>query len=227
MRKHGNACYTAAVLSLGLTMLCTLIYGLTLSKETVSDNMITYTPYRIILSISILIQTGFWTTCMYSKWATDPETTAWGLTTIGVTVCGWVGLSTVLTGITHAVFVCVFIASFLVTVLILCSLTWQRRVVDMLMLCIAFLLVCIVVMAILYNNKEFYIMEHMALITYSLIFTFLFLSHTPDQWGALPEDQPSNEGENLTQMHTKMQSQVTQLQFERVSQRAMHYHARA
>jgi hypothetical protein len=227
MKRQVAACYIISVLSLGLTMLLTLIYGLTISSETVSENMDTYTAYRIILSISIIIHTGFWAICMYSKWDIDPETTTWGLITIGVTVGGWVGLSTILTGTTHAVYVCVFISSFLVTVLILCSLTWQRHVVDMLMLCTAFLLVCIVVMTILYNNKEFYIMEHVALITYCLIFILFFLSHTPDQWGALPEDQPSNEGENLTQMHTKMQSQVTQLQFERVSQRAMHYNARA
>ena len=183
MNSKINVCYTVSVVTLGLTLLCSLSYGLTLSEDTVSHNMLTNIPYRVLISTCIILQLSFWVVCMYSKTRTDPETTAWGLACTGITITSWMGLSIMLTGTPHDVFVCIFVSSFLIDLLVLCTLTWQRRAVEVLISSIAFQLICIVTMMVLYNNKEFYIMEHVAFISYSLIFTVFFLVHTPEDWG--------------------------------------------
>jgi hypothetical protein len=184
MINHSTACYALLVCTLGLTLLCSLAYGLTLSEDTVSHNMLTNIPYRVIISSCIVLQLSFWVICMYSKTKTDPDTAAWGLACTGITIASWMGLSTMLTGTPHDVFVCIFVLSFLIDLLVLCTLTWQRMAVEVLTTSIAFQLICIVIMMVLYNNKEFYIMEHVAFISYSLIFTVFFLVHTPADWGA-------------------------------------------
>lgn len=177
-----TVCYATSVCSIGLTLLVTLIYGLTLSNDTVSNNMLTYIPYRIVLSTCIILQISFWAACLHSKRHHDPDTAGWGLLSMGITAGSWVGLSTILSGTPHIVFVVIFIGFFLMDLLILCSLTRQRRAVDVLITSIAFMLLCIIAMTILFNNKEFYIMEHIAFIAYSLIYVTFFLVHTPEQW---------------------------------------------
>ena len=174
--------YGASVVILGLTLVFTLIYGLTLSHDTVSNNMLTYTPYRIVLSACIILQMGFWIVCMYCKTRIDPDTAGWGLLSTGITVCSWLGLSTILSGSPHVVFVATFIGFFFMDLLIISSLTWQKRAVEVLISSIALMLLCIIVMTILFNNRKFYIMEHIAFITYSFIFTAFFLVHTPEEW---------------------------------------------
>ena len=175
--------YYTITITLGLTLLCSLSYGLTLSKDTVSHNMLTNITYRVFISTCIILQMSFWVICMYCMTRTDPDITAWGLACMGVTITSWMGLSTILTGTPHNVFVCIFVSSFLIDLLVLCALTWQKKAVEVLIIGIAFLLICIVTMMVLYNNKEFYIMEHVAFISYSLIFTVFFLVHTPENWG--------------------------------------------
>ena len=199
--NHGICCEIATHLSLllyytficalGLTLLITLIYGLTLSNDTVSHNMLTYIPYRIVLSTCIFLQMGVWTLCLYSKRAMDPNTAIWGFLTMGLVICSWVGLSTVLTGTTHIVFVITFMASFFTSMLILCHLTWQEEAGKVLRLSLAFVLVCVVAMTILFNQGQFYIMEHVAFISYSLVFMAFFLVHPPSDWDVLPENHPS------------------------------------
>lgn len=182
-------CYVILICTLGLTLLCTLIHGLTLSKDTVSHMMLTYTPYRVVLSACILLQMGFWTVCLYSKWYIDPGAAGWGLLSLGITICSWVGLTTILSGNLHYAFVCIFIAFFFMDLLILCNLTRQRYAGEVLIAGIGLLLLCIVAMIILFNNKEFYIMEHVAFISYSLIFTVFFLVHRPGEWGEFIEPE--------------------------------------
>ena len=104
--------YNTFICVLGLTHLCTLIYGLTLSNDTISHNMLTYLPYRIVLSTCIFLQMGVWTVCIYSKRVMDPHTATWGFLTLGVVTGSWVGLSTILTGMPHYIFVGIFMASF-------------------------------------------------------------------------------------------------------------------
>jgi hypothetical protein len=179
-------CYVISVCILGLTMLCTLMHGLTLSKDTVSHMMLTYDPYRIVLSTCIILQLGFWAVCLYSKRSIDPDTAGWGFFSLGITTCSWVGLTTILSGDLHYAFVCIFIAFFFFDLLIMCNLTRQRCAGEVLIAGIGLLLLCIVAMIILFNNKEFYIMEHVAFISYSLVFTAFFLVHTPAEWGEEP-----------------------------------------
>ena len=169
-------------------MLTCLIYGLTISSDTISNNMIINTPYRIVISTCIVLQMSILITCMYTKRCLDPDTATWGLFSAGVTAGSWVGLSIILSGTPHIVFVVLFLSSFMMDILIMCNLTWQRRAVNILVTCIAFMLVCLVAMVILFNNRQFYIMEHVGMITYSIIFTAFFLEHTPDAWGELEEE---------------------------------------
>lgn len=180
--------YKILVCSLGLSLLSCLIYSISSHKDTVSNTMLNNTPYRIAISTCIVIQMCFWVICMYSKRWTDPDTAAWGMFCLGITMCGWIGLTSVLEGSIHIAFVATFISFFLLDLLILCSLTWQKHAVDLLILSVAFLLVCMIAMLILFNTNRFYIMEHVGFIAYSLIFTGFFLAHTPDEWGAGGEE---------------------------------------
>ena len=180
-------CYAATVLTLGLTLISVLIHGLTLTKDTVSQNMITYTSYRIVISTCIILQLGFWAVCLYSKQNIDPKTAAWGFLCLGLTACSWIGLSTILSGELHYIFVCVFITFFFVFLLILCNLSRQRIAVEVLVTAIGLILVSIVVMIILFNNREFYIMEHVAFLTYSLVFLVFFLVHRSAEWDKCDE----------------------------------------
>jgi hypothetical protein len=180
--------YNTFICVIGLTHLCTLIYGLTLSNDTISHNMLTYLPYRIVLSTCIFLQMGVWTVCLYSKRAMDPHTVIWGFLTLVIETCSWVGLSTILSGLPHYIFVCFFMASFFVCILILCNLTWQEAAGNVLRLCVIFMSVCGTVMLILFNHGEFYIMEHVAFIGYSLVFVAFFIAHPPSHWSVMPDN---------------------------------------
>jgi hypothetical protein len=120
---------------------------------------------------------------MYTKRHIDPDTATWGLLSTGVTAGSWVGLSTILSGTPHVVFVVLFLSSFMMDMLIMCNLTWQRRAVNILVVSIAFMLVSTLAMIVLFNYRQFYIMEHVGMIAYSLIFTAFFVEHTPVEWG--------------------------------------------
>ena len=178
----GRILYNTLICTLGSILLGILIYGLSLADDTVSNTMISSTHYRIIISVCILLQISVWITCRYSKRRTDPDTAAWGLLSLGITAASWVGLTNILSGTPHIIFVIIFTTSFMVDLLILCNLTWQRRAVDILLLSIAFLLICMIAMIILYNTNKFFIMEHVGMIAYSLIFTVFFLAHPPEEW---------------------------------------------
>jgi hypothetical protein len=178
--------YFIFIFILGLTLIFTLIYGLTRESDTVSNNMLTYVPYRITLSTCILLQLGVWTLCLYSKQAIEPDTAVWGFLTMGLATFSWVGLSTVLMGMVHITFVVIFMASFLISMLILCQLTWQEEAGNVLRLNIALAIFCDIAMVILFNNGQFYILEHIAFISYSISFVLFFIIHPPNQWGSLP-----------------------------------------
>ncbi len=182
--------YFTFICVLGLTLLCTLIFGLTLSRDTISNNMLTYIPYRIVLSTCIFIQMAVWIVCLYSKRAMDPDAAVWGYVTMGIVTCSWVGLTTILTGTVHFIFVSTFIIFFFISMLIICNLTWQDQAGKVLRISMAFIIVCAIAMTILYNEGEFYIMEHVAFISYSLVFMAFFIVHTPSHWGTLPDSYP-------------------------------------
>jgi hypothetical protein len=202
--------YYSFICALGLTLLVTLVYGLTLSNDTISNNMLIFTPYHIVLSTCIFLQIGVWTLCLYSKRAMDPGAAIWGFITMGIVTCSWVGLSTILTGTPHVIFVCIFMASFIINILIMCNLTWQEDAGKVLRTSVAFVIVCVVAMIILFNKGEFYIMEHVAFISYSLVFLVFFIVHTPSQWDVLPDTlQAELECENEVEWHYRNQRGIT------------------
>ena len=179
-----NALYYTMIFLLGTTFISCLVYGLTISDDTISDNMIVYTTYRITLSTCVLIQICIWAMCVYSKRQANPDTAAWGLFSLVVTSTSWIVLANILSGTVHIVAVASFTVSFMVDLLILCNLTWQKRAVDTLILSVAFLLACMVVMTILFNTNKFYIMEHIGFIAYGLVFVVFFSVHPPADWGS-------------------------------------------
>ncbi len=162
--------YIVSVCILGLTLTTSLIYGLSFD-DTVSNNMLTYIPYRVLVSTCIVFQLGYWVVCIYLK------DSFWGLLCTGVTILSWIGLTSVFTGTPHVVFVGLFVASFFIFMLILCYHTWQSLAGTVLFYSIGFQAITIIAMMVMCNNNKFYLMEHIAFICYSLIFTSFFLVH--------------------------------------------------
>ena len=48
--------------------------------------------------------------------------------------------------------------------------------------------VCVFGGIILFNNNEFYLLEHVSFIIYSVIFTLFFTVHPYTEWDALPDN---------------------------------------
>lgn len=185
--KTLDALYIILVCALGLSLLGCLIYSVVDHKDTISNAMINNITYRIAISTCIVLHMCFWITCLHSKRWIDENAAAWGMVALGLATFSWIGLTTILEGDTHIAFVAGFVTAFMILLLVLCRLTWQRLASDILILSVATLLVCIVAMIILFNTGKFYIMEHVGFIAYSAIFTAFFLVHRPDEWGADPE----------------------------------------
>ena len=178
-----EALFRLGVLALGLTLLGTLIYGVSaFPPQTITQSMIDHVPFRIILTICVILQVIVWFLCIWSKRNIEPETANWAFVMLCVIVISWIALSTILTDATHMVFVAICIASLLIFILLITKMTAHRDSVFVLHLCILILVVSIIAMVILYNNHHFFIPEYVAFITYSLIFTAFFSTHTQVQW---------------------------------------------
>ena len=187
--------YYIFVVTLSLALKTSLIFGLfQYPEQSISDNMLMHIPYRIVLSSTIILQLATWSLCLNSKWKINPDTVYWGYFVMIIMLCSWVGLTSILQGIAHVTFVCLFMSSFLVLLLIFCSLTHQEIVCVFLRLSVLVLTFCAMVVTILFNKKEFYLLEHVSFIIYSLIFLCFFIIHPFYDWDAVqyyPYDQDS------------------------------------
>lgn len=117
----------------------------------------------------------------------DPEAAAWGFLTMGIITLSWIGLSTKLIGTPRIIVVCICMSAFIINILILCNITWHEDSRKVLKSCVALEIVCVVTMMILFNKREFYIMENIAFVSYNLTFLFFFIVHTPSHWNVLPD----------------------------------------
>ena len=183
-----NSTYFCLIYTLGLTLTSALIFGLThLPSRTISDNMLTHPAYRISVSSCIILQLCIWCICLYSKRKLNQGAVSWGYFVMMGMLINWIGLTSILQGTEHAVFVSIFMLCFLTLMLIFCTIIWQTEVRG-------FIQVGLVIMSsgafggiVLFNNNEFYLLEHVCFMFYSLIFTFFFTIHPFHEWEDLPD----------------------------------------
>ena len=196
--------YYGLIYSLGLTLTCSLIFGLFhLPRKTISDNMLTYPSYRIVVSTSIILQLCIWCICLYSKRQFNPDAVTWGYFIMIVMLTNWIGLTSILQGTEHVIFVSVFMFCFLTLILIFCTVTWQPEVCTFLRVGLTLMSVCAFAGMVLFNNNEFYLLEHLSFIMYSLIFTFFFTIHPYVDWPILPDNMLPFEEEMAWQQAEK------------------------
>lgn len=180
--------YYALIYTLSLTLTTSLVYGLAhLPKDTISNNMLTDTVYRTVLSSTILLQLCIWCLCFYNKREMNDSAAKWGYLIMIVMLINWIGLTSILQGTAHVVFVCVFMACFLLLVLILYSMTWQDEARHFLLIALTLMLLCSFACIIIFNQSEFYLLEHISFFLYSIVFIFFFSIHPYHEWNLLPE----------------------------------------
>jgi hypothetical protein len=196
--------YYTLIYSLGLTLTCSLIFGLVhLPRKTISDNMLTQPAYRIVVSSSIILQLSIWFICLYSKRMVNKRASMWGYLIMIVMLVNWIGLTSILQGIEHVVFVSLFMLCFLTLLLIFCTVTWQPEVCAFIRIGLVLLSLCSFAGIVLFNKNEFYLLEHISFIIYSLVFTFFFTMHPYPDWDALPDGlQPFEEDLDWEQWET-------------------------
>ena len=153
--------YYGFIYSLGLTLTSALIFGLThLPQKTISDNMLSQPIYRAIVSSSIVLQLCIWCVCLHSKRLLNQTAVEWGYFFMVLMFINWIGLTSMLQGTEHVVFVCIFMLCFLTVILIFCAVIWQTEVRMFIQFGLAIMLVCSFAGIILFNKHEFYLLEH-------------------------------------------------------------------
>ena len=186
---HNKYAYHTLIYTLGLTLVCSLIFGLAhLPNQTISNNMLTNPAYRIVVSTSIILQLCIWCVCLYSKRNMNPDAATWGYLIMMVMLTNWIGLTSILQGLEHVIFVSIFMLCFLTLMLIFCHLTWQLEAHAFIQVGLLLMSTCAMGGIILFNNNEFYLLEHVSFMIYSIIFTFFFTIHPYPQWNAMPEN---------------------------------------
>ena len=177
------------IYALGLTLVSCLIFGLIhLPNKTISNNMLTNPVYRIVVSTSIILQLCIWCICLNSKQNINPSTVTWGYFIMMIMLTNWIGLTSMLQGLQHILFVGIFMLCFLTLMVIFCHLTWQQEAYAVIQGGMLLLSVCVFGGIILFNNNEFYLLEHVSFIIYSVIFTLFFTVHPYTEWDALPDN---------------------------------------
>jgi uncharacterized membrane protein len=175
--------FRLGVLTLGLTLLGTLVYGLAgFPLQTITQTMIDSAVFRIFLTVCVILQVIVWFLCVWSKRHAEPETANWAFVALSVVVISWIALSTILTNTTHDLFVGICVGALLVFLLLITKMTSHRDSVMVLHFSILILIASIIAMIILYNTHHFFIPEYVIFITYSLIFTAFFSIHTNTRW---------------------------------------------
>lgn len=176
--------YRVTILILGLSMLSTFIYSFfTFPEQSVTSNMRHYPAYLGIITGCLAGHTLAWLLYLRSYRREEEEAVYWGYLTILIQAAGWIGLITHLEGTAHAVFVAIFSAGFLTTILILCHLVYDQDLVLLLRLSVIVTLFSNILMLVLYGDPRFYIPEHLGFVSYSLFFTAFFYMQDYDTWG--------------------------------------------
>ena len=176
--------YRLFILTLGMTSVVTLIYGLSLAPtNTISMDLKDYMPFRLILTVCLVLQTATFFLCFYCKETYHQEEVIWGyLTCIGVVV-SWTGFTTFMEGKAHIIFVAFFMSFLVILMLIMYKITWQREALVILKFTVLFLILVSICMTAMVTTDNFYIIEYIGFIPFNLAFILFFIAHDSEEWG--------------------------------------------
>lgn len=180
--------FHAWIWMLGLLLAGTVTYGLaSYPPATITQYMINHEGYRVALSTAVILQSVVWFACLYAKRARGwLAPVAFALLT--GTVVTWLALTTVLTTITHDIFV---VACMLTFVLFAGALAFlldpaAQHAARVLELALLLLVAAEAAVFALYADPHFYIAEHVALYAIALLFVAFFTSHPYSDWEPPP-----------------------------------------
>ena len=175
--------YYLWIWSIGLTLIGTLIYGLVnFPPDTITQHMIDQVEYIIILSVCVILQAILSFIYTWAKRNQNKEVILYKYVFLSSIVISRIVLSNILTTATHLVFVYICLCSLFIFLLLRSHITNHRASLIFLRISLLLLSACALAMIILYTNFDFYIPEHIAFLTYSVIFTVFFTVHTYDHW---------------------------------------------
>jgi hypothetical protein len=178
-----EALFRLYILTIGLTLLGTLVYGLSaFPPQTITQTMIDSAPFRITLSVCVILQVIIWVLCIWAKRESDPDTASWAFVALSLIVISWIALSTILTDSVHMIFVAICYGTLIIFILLITRMTTHYDAGIVLRISIISLIACVVAMIILYNNHHFFIPEYIGFISYAMVFTFYFVIHTDVRW---------------------------------------------
>jgi hypothetical protein len=135
----------------------------------------------------MFIQAAIWIIYIFKKLDHNTGDVLWGLASMSCVIASLIGALTTPPGTLHLLYVCIFMASFAVVVLIVLRFENHDEIVQVLKLGLMVIIACIVSMVILYNQEEFYIMENIAFVGYCVVSLAFFLVNPPLQWNPRPE----------------------------------------
>lgn len=176
------------VWGLGLLLAGALTYGLVnFEPNTITQHMIDHVPYRIALSVSIILQSMVWFTCLYTKRNLGCLAPV-GFVLLTTTVITWICLTTILTTFTHIIFVFICMGSFMLFILTMIFLIEPQslRAIRTLEASLLLLVSAGAAMLVLYTDERFYIPEHIGCYAYALVFVTFFTIHTYPHWDPMP-----------------------------------------
>ena len=176
------------VWALGLLLSGTLIYGLAnFPPDTITQHMIDHVEYRISLSVSTILQSIVWFTCLYAK-RDGGYLSLLGFVLLTTVVVTWICLTTILTATTHLIFVDICMLAFILFTLTLIFLVdpINTHAIRALELSLLVLVSAGIAMLTLYTDPHFYIPEHIGSFAYALVFVSFFTVHTYPHWDPMP-----------------------------------------
>lgn len=182
--------YYLCIITLGCSMdILIAVSFFQMPKNSISENMLAEPVYRIFVSSTVVLQLATWSLCLHSKWRVWPDLVFWGYIAMILMICSWVGLTSILRGGVHIMFLYIFTSSFMLLLLILYTLSHQREAVLFLRGSILVLILCALSLAISWHalNDMFYLVEHIAFLVYSTLFVCFFLVHPLHKWGETQE----------------------------------------
>jgi hypothetical protein len=151
--------------------------------NTITQHMIDHEAYRIALSVSMILQSILWFTCLYAK-RERGALVAVAFLLLTASVITWISLTVILTTATHLILVCICMACFILFIIAFIFLIEPGRATAVwaLMFSTLILVSASVAIVILFNDPRFYIPEHIACYAYALVFLSFFTIHTYPHW---------------------------------------------
>jgi len=177
--------YNTIILATGLTSFLTITYNTT----SIDDDMAEQDRDRnaIIIHSCIPMQFLIWLLYVCGHYDFDNDATWRGLSTLAFTILGWIASVVTIGGVLHTPLICAFMTSFVIFTLSLFNLTRDEENIQLLRVILLFEIVCIVTMMVLFNNKDFDLMEGVSFGSFSLISLIFFIFNQPYRWKKIHE----------------------------------------